>query len=185
MNNVGTDLYMRGQYQAALATYDEALDYARQVGRSRLDALLLLSKAEVYADLADYARATRLLSQSLVYVEQISDNGLLAVVYYLWASLEHRAGSFVGALEWLRRADAAVSAKKDRQLQAQVNVLRGMILVEMGHADDGRQVLEPACAELERMGALMELAQALLFFAFAEFRVGSDIEKSFALTGRA
>ncbi|MBI4770859.1 MAG: tetratricopeptide repeat protein [Chloroflexi bacterium] len=172
LNNIGWDLHMLGQYEAALETYGEALTWARQAGSSRSEALILAGRADVYADLDDRAAAADLCRQAMAKVEQVGDWGLAAYLYRAMARLDRWAGNFVSALEWLRRAAMAAGQGKGQAPLAHLEGLRGIILFEMGHTQDGRQVLDQACSDLEQAGVLVDLAQTLLSRACAEFHAG-------------
>src|SRR5260370_3627287 len=50
--------------------------------------------------------------------------------------------------------------------------LRGVVLAEMGHLDEGRRLLTQTQAALEQSEAPVDLAQTLFFSAWAEFRAG-------------
>ncbi|HLF27366.1 MAG TPA: BTAD domain-containing putative transcriptional regulator [Anaerolineae bacterium] len=95
-------------------------------------------------------------------------------MYRALARLDRLSGNFIGALEWLRRAEQTAGQGKIVTPLAGLDGLRGIILVEMGHVQDGRRVLSQTCAELERLSTPVDLAQTLLFRAYAEFRSGDS-----------
>ena len=55
---------------------------------------------------------------------------------------------------------------------ANIAVLRGIILTETGHLEQGRQLLDATRAALERAESPVDLAQCLFYCACAEFRLG-------------
>jgi len=172
LNNVGWDLHLLGQYEAALATYREALEWAHRAGHGRAEATILIGQADLSADLGDLARAAELYRQAMPKVERFADWGLMAYLYRALARLDRWSMNFVGALEWLRRA--ALVAGKAQTVSALSNLdgLRGIVLVEMGRGAEGREVLNQVCADLDRSGMLVDLAQTLLWRACSEFRDG-------------
>ena len=172
LNNIGVDLHMLGRYEAAMATYREACDWARRAGSYRLESMILAGQADVLADLGDYARASDLYSQAMTKSERVGDWALKAYLCRALARLDRMLGNFVGALEWLRRAAQTSGQGKTETPLASLDGLHGIILVEMGHVTEGRQVLNRACADLEQSGTPVDLAQTLLFRACAEFRAG-------------
>ncbi|MGH2523114.1 MAG: tetratricopeptide repeat protein, partial [Anaerolineales bacterium] len=184
LNNIGWDLHMLGQYQAALATYDEALDWAQRAGNIRLEALIVTGRADVLADLGHRSIATELYRQAIVKAERADDWALTAYLCRAMARLDRWDGKFVSALEWLRRAVLASRRGQATSPLANLDGLRGMILVEIGHVQEGRPILAEVCADLERLGALVDLAQTLLFLAYAEFRAG-EAEAAQASLARA
>ncbi len=175
LNNVATDLHLLGQYEAALSTYAEALDWAKRAVNTYVEALILTGQADVWADLGERATALALYQQAIQRTEQSPDWSLEIYLYRAMARLERWARNFVSALEWLRRATLItdrVQSQSSLSPLANLNGLRGIIVVEMGYLDDGRAILTGACAELERANSRMDLAQVLLFRAAAEFRAG-------------
>jgi LuxR family transcriptional regulator, maltose regulon positive regulatory protein len=169
LNNVGWHMHMLGQYRPALTVYDEALDWARHAGSLEWEATILAGQADVWADLGDRVLAQELYKQALTKAEQIGDLALIAYVYHGLARLNHAERNHLGALEWLRRAK---ETSPKRSPLANIDALSALILVDLGRSAEGRAALEATCAELERSGSLLLLAQALLFRAYAEFRTG-------------
>jgi len=177
LNNVGWDLHMLGQYEAALATYREALNWAKRAGSIRLEALILAGQADVFVDLGSPSMAADLYRQAMPKAEQAEDWAIMAYLCRGMSRLDRLSGNYVSALEWLRRASLASGRGKAEAALANPDSLRGIILVEMGHLQDGRKVLEQLCLELEHSGQPVDLAQTLLFRACAEYRTG-DVEAS-------
>lgn len=177
LNNVGWDLHMLGQYEAALATYREALNWAKRAGSLRLEALILSGQADVFADLGSPSMAADLYRQAMPRAEQAEDWAIMAYLCRGLSRLDRLSGNYVSALEWLRRASLASGQGKTESVLANLDSLRGIILVEMGHLQEGRKALEQLCLELEQSGEPVDLAQTLLFRACAEYRAG-DVEAS-------
>jgi LuxR family maltose regulon positive regulatory protein len=172
LNNIGWDLHMLGQYELALATYDEALAWARRSGSARLEAMILTGQADIFADLGDRIVASERYREALAKAEHAGDWSLTAYLYRAMARVDRAARNYTGALEWLRRSALASRRSQSETLLANTDGLHGIILVERGHIREGRQILERVCADFERSGVLVDLAQTLLFRACAEFRDG-------------
>jgi LuxR family transcriptional regulator, maltose regulon positive regulatory protein len=170
LNNIAWDLHMLGQYEGALETYHEAQEWARRSGVARTEVMLLTGQAALLADLGDAPRAAALLRQAMTKGEPSGERLIMGAVYRELARLDRRAGNTLGALEWLRRA--ALAAGATGEMPAPLEGLRGIVLVDQGHLPEGRLVLAEACARLQEAGALVDLAQVLLFRAFAEFQAG-------------
>lgn len=184
LNNIGWNMHMLGQYQPALAIYDEALDWARRAGSLQWEATILIGRADVLADLNDRAGAGELYRQALTKAERIGDQALITYLYRGMARLDRLEQNYLGALEWLRRAEEISSQPSPFAPFANLETLRGIILIEMGRGVDGHAILTTACLELEHSGTLIGLAQALLFRAYAEFRAG-DVEAAAQSLARA
>jgi LuxR family transcriptional regulator, maltose regulon positive regulatory protein len=172
LNNIAWDLHMLGQYEAALETYHEAQEWARRSGVARTEVTLLTGQASLLADLGDTQQAAVLLRQAMTRGEPSGERSIMGAVYRELARLDRRAGNTLGALEWLRRA--ALAGGATGEVPALLEGLRGIVLVEQGRLPEGRLVLVEACARLQSAGALVDLAQVLLFRALAEFEAGES-----------
>lgn len=187
LNNTGFDQYLLGRYKAALATYSEALERARQVGSSYVEALVLAGQADLYADLDDRALAATIYREALVTAELVGDWSLTSHLYCAMAKLERWVFNFYGALDWLRRAEELSGQGQGTTLHANLSGQRGITLVEMSRVQEGRESLKQTCIELERMGASVDLAQTLFMRARAEFIDGAleiavqSLSESFAI----
>lgn len=184
LNNVGLDLHMLGQYDAALRTYREALEWAWRAGHVQAEALILAGQGDVLTDLADSEAASQLYREAMAKAEEVNDTALSAYLCRAMARLDYFAGQWVSAQEWLRRAAMVAPQKQALTPLANTEALRGMILVEMGQRAEGRRVLEAVCAELEQSGGLVDLAQTVFFRACAEYREG-DVSASATSLARA
>jgi ATP/maltotriose-dependent transcriptional regulator MalT/DNA-binding SARP family transcriptional activator len=182
LNNIGWDLHMLGQYESALTTYADALEWAKRAGSARLEAMIITGQGDVFADLGDPSAAGDYYREAMKKAERAGDWALSAYLFRAMARLDRASGNYVGALEWLRRATLASGEGQAESALANVDGLRGIILVEMGHIRDGRQTLERVCADLDRSGVLVDLAQNLLFRACGEFRDGDPEAAAQSLT---
>ncbi len=182
LNNAGFDLYLLGQYESALAIYQEALQWTQKAGNTRIEALIQAGQGDVFADLGDEVLAADLYRQAMAKAEKAGDKGLLAYLYRAMARLNRAAGNFAAALEWLRRADL-ISGKLPSPL-TNTEGLRGIILTEMGRMAEGRRVLEQACAGMARTSGMVDHAQTLFFCACSQFRDG-DLEAAIASFSQA
>ena len=184
LNDIGWDLHMLGQYEGALATYAEGMDWARRGGNAFGELAITIGQADVLADLGETAQAGALLRQAM---GKAKEGGEWAALVYIQCSLarqDRRAGNFAGALEWLRRAELVADGRWVSLPLANITGLRGIVLAEMGHLDEGRRLLGQTRQTLERTDAPIDLAQALFFCAWAEFRAG-DVAAAVGLVERS
>ena|SRR5579859_120604 len=184
LNDVAWDLHMLGQYEGALDTYAEALDWARRGGNSQGELVVIIGQADVLADLGEAGQAGVLYRQSLAKAEVSGQWAMLAYLQCALARQDRRAGNYTGALEWLRRAEHAANGRRVSLPLANYAGLRGAVLAEMGHLDEGRQLLAKTLAALEQSEAPVDLAQTLFFYAWAEYRAG-QAERAIDLVERS
>ena len=69
LNDIGWDLHMLGQYEGALATYAEGMDWARRGGNAMSELTITIGRADVLADLGETAQAGALFRQALARAE--------------------------------------------------------------------------------------------------------------------
>jgi two-component SAPR family response regulator len=169
--NIGLGLHMLGQYQSALAAYAEALDWAERSGGARWQAATLVRKGDLYADMGDVQFALDLFRQAMLKAEQCSDQITLSFLYRSMARVERWAHNFSGALDWIQTAK---SGSLDGNSSPKLNLasLQGILLIETGSQEEGWKILDSACLALAQADQPAELAQALLFRAYAAFRNG-------------
>jgi LuxR family maltose regulon positive regulatory protein len=177
LNDTGWDLHMLGQYEGALATYAEALDWARRGGMANAEMAVLAGQADVLADLGEIERANELYREALSKADAGGGWTLIVYLHCALARQDRRTRNFVGALEWLRRAEAVAQGRRMSLPLANVGSLRGIVLVEMGRVDEGRALLIDVCAALEHAETPVDHSQALFFCARADFAAG-DYEAS-------
>lgn len=176
LNNIGWDHHMLGQYEAALATYTEALDHARQVGLALVEILVLAGRGDLLADLGEVRQAGEAYRRALQLAETAREVGLVRYLYLAFARLERFSGNYIAAMEWLRRAELVPVATQAESVGVSPQVLRGVILLEMGEVAEGRDVLAAACAALEAAGAKADLAHGLFCLARAQYQLGNAAE---------
>ena len=181
LNNIGWDQHMLGQYEAAMGTFAEALQWAHRSGNSYSQMLVLASQADLLADLGDRPQAAALYQQARGIAEQISEWAMVVYLDTALARQERWSGNYLGALELLRRATRTLSEYKITNPQADIEGQRGMALVEMGRVGEGLAVLHKTSQDLEQAGTPIYLAQALLFQANAEFQEGHTGEATNSL----
>lgn len=172
LNNIGYDLHMLGQYEAALETYAEAFEWAQRAGDTLLEARILGGQGDIFADIDNRSLAHDLYHRALDKAEKVDDWSLKTYLYRTMARLDRWASNYAGALGWLSRVKNDSTHHQAQEPLSHLEGMRGIILIEMGNTAEGRQTLERVCILLERSGASTELAQALFFRARAEFSDG-------------
>lgn len=172
LNNIGWDQHMLGQYEAAMGTFVEAMQWAHRSGNSYSQMMVLASQADLLADLGDRPQSADLYQQARRIAEQIQNWPMVIYLDTALARQERWSGNYLGALELLRRATRALAEFQLSLPQVDIEGQRGMTLVEMGRVPEGLVVLQQTTGDLEQAGTPTYLAQALLFRAYAEFRSG-------------
>jgi ATP/maltotriose-dependent transcriptional regulator MalT/DNA-binding SARP family transcriptional activator len=172
LNNIGWDQHMLGQYEAAMGTFVEALQWAQRSGSRYSQMMVLASQADLLADLGDRAQAAELYQRARGLGEQIPNWPMVVYLDTALARQERWNGNPLAALELLRRAAATQQQHNLTLPQVDLEGQRGMALVELGRVSEGLVVLHKTTQDLEQAGTPTYLAQGLLFRAYAEFRNG-------------
>ena len=60
-----------GQHEAALATYSEALEWAKRGGNTRLEINIFNGQSEIFTDLGDYETALGLARKAIERSEKV------------------------------------------------------------------------------------------------------------------
>lgn len=180
LNNIGWNLHLMGQHESALATYGEALEWARRGGNTRAEIGILNGQSEIWTDLGDYELAYTLANLAMQKSDRVAEAAIKVYLYRGLARLERLHKKWDAALEWIEKAKSLLA--KSTVGSANVESLRGMIWVERGEIEKGREILARTCDDLERSHSLIDLAQASLFRACAEFRSGNKGEAIQSLT---
>jgi len=175
LNNIGWDLHMLGQYAAALKTYEEAMLWVVRAGDPGLEAAILAGEGDVFIDLGRLDRAAIFYELASHKADESQRRSIKAYAMRAAARLARVRKQFVTALELLRRASELTGEAQINTPLASIDSLRGIILAEMGHIPEGRATLTTLCNRLEASTADVDLAQALLFKAYAEYRDGDRI----------
>src|SRR4030065_1434990 len=80
LNDMAYLHYLRGEYPEAFSIFNDALVKARQSGNARVEGMILIGLADLFADLARYPEASDAYAQGRVIVERIKDEYLLSYI---------------------------------------------------------------------------------------------------------
>jgi CHAT domain-containing protein len=106
LSRAGMLLRISGRYEDAFFCFDEALRFYRRQG-SRLGEVLTLSQiGGIYADTADYAKATQILQEALLLARALADPEPHAVILLRLIAVEIGRGNLSSALQYGRQAEA-------------------------------------------------------------------------------
>jgi ATP/maltotriose-dependent transcriptional regulator MalT/DNA-binding SARP family transcriptional activator len=187
LNNIGWDMYMLGQYEAAMSTYAEAIEWARRGGVQHLERSVLEGQAAILADLGDVTTAASIYNRLLQQSDEVAERHILIYVCAGLARIDRRGGNFSSALEWVRRAQLHQQGYHAALPMSNVAGLHAILQVEIGHAEAGLIELRQVVADQENAEAVTDLAQSLFYCACAKYRTGqpeaaaADLNRAFDL----
>ena len=135
LNSQGVSQHMRGEYEAALATYERALDYARRGASRRLQAFIWAGKGDVYREMSRWPLAMQAYEQAQPLAEALRDPGLLCYLRTMKAEVHRGKGESDVVDDALRELAARLAPE--------------LVIATGDHASLGRS------AELERSRDLL------------------------------
>ena len=125
MNDIAYLHYLRGEYPQAFTIFNEALAKARQSGNARVEGLILIGLADIFADLAGYAEALDAYAQGRIIIEKIKDEHLLTYIDLAEAAIARQRGDIL-------LARAHLNSVGHRLLDSKAEHAHGFYLLETG-----------------------------------------------------
>ena len=183
LNNLGVLLSQMGEYEQAAEALEEALSCARQVGYGRLEAYILASIADLYADLQAASAAKDASGQARALATRLNDPFLLLYIDLAWASWALNQGDPAEArrlVEATRQAAQESGSLYEKSLWHQVAGRLDLAEDQASAAGHFRQAAEG----FEVGGQQAEAARACFFLAVTQFIRGESAE-AFANLERA
>ncbi len=186
-SRLGRAQELNGQYDAALQTYAEMLDLARQWSDVRLELDVLLSQATVYAAptaRVETARANALLEHALRLSRELGDRAAEARVLWNLLLANHFSGQARMASEY---GEASLRLAQELGLQDQVAQTTHDLwysYVTTGRAPEALTTLQRARKFWEEMGNLPMLQDSLGSQTYASVLMG-EYENALALSSEA
>ncbi|MGQ9682693.1 MAG: BTAD domain-containing putative transcriptional regulator [Anaerolineae bacterium] len=160
LNSQGVSQHMRGEYEAALATYERALDYARRGASRRLQAFIWAGKGDVYREMSCWLLAMQAYDEAQPLAEGLRDPSLLTYLRIMKAEVYRGLGEYPQALAHARRAYEEASEQAMSQEAARAAMTLGAIFLEQGDAALARDYVQRAAEVFARSQSRRELALA-------------------------
>lgn len=174
LNYLGVLHHLLGNYIQAVQTLEEALSKARQNRYTRMEAYILASIGDIYADLEASQAALDAYTRSRILARGIDYHFLLLYTDLATASQLRAAGS-------LDQAERALASAESRVSETSSTMERGLFELETGRLQAARgdltaavDWLGKAAGHFEETGQPVETARALLHLAVCEFRAGME-----------
>ncbi len=169
LNNIAYIYQRRGQHGMALEMLDAGLDLTRQAGYRRVEALLLIARAEVLRDINRYAESMSCARKGLDLAREVMEP-----YYIVWAKANmaqncRMLGDYDKARELLTEAIAQATEKGQMYEVALFTVEEGILQYEKGDLKGGLGLLEAAVSKLARFGDRDALARCYFHLSQAAF----------------
>lgn len=165
-NNLGGLYHAQGRYSSAVSALERGLGCARQCNYLRMEALLLISLAEVYAELEEVEAAREMLQQALQIGHEIRDHFVLFYSLYAGASLALQVENLAEAQILLEQIEQKEPARSPYEAGL-FHFATGRLRLVAGQPAEAISQLEQAIASLEHSGRMAEPLLARSWMAAA------------------
>ncbi|MBN1453443.1 MAG: tetratricopeptide repeat protein [Anaerolineales bacterium] len=177
LNNLGVLHYLQGDYDKAILVLEEGLLCAKQSGYYiRIEALLLISLGDVYAEVEDFELADQYYQNGEEIAEEIEDRFLLNYLSLARAHLSIQQNDMVQANHLLDIANKLISSQASQYEDGLYHLLRGQFLLHERKAEQAVKTLEHAETCFENDGRKLEHIKSQLLLAVAYYQGNNRIE---------
>jgi two-component SAPR family response regulator len=168
LNNMGVLHHLQGDYDKAVLTLEEGLLCATRGGYFvRMEAVLLISLGDVYADVEDFSLADQYYQQGQEIAEEIEDRLLLNYLMLARAKLYIQQRKLDQANHLLDKARKSISPQDSQYEDGLYHLLRGQLLLHEANVEQAVEALDIAEVRFESDGHNMELIKSQLLLAGA------------------
>ncbi|HEX7975071.1 MAG TPA: BTAD domain-containing putative transcriptional regulator [Anaerolineales bacterium] len=174
LNNLGVLNHLTGDYQQAAMLFEEALAHAQKNTYTRMEAYILCSIGDLYADLDASEPALNAYRQAREAGQRADDRFLLLYVDLAEAAEARRSGAPAQAGRFLANAEQLVRLGDSTYEQGLFQLESGRLSLAYGDAFVARRQLEIATRSFEEGGQRVEAARAHLLLAAACLRTGDQ-----------
>lgn len=176
LNNLGVLHYLQGEYDKAILVLEEGLLCAKQSGYYiRIEALLLISLGDVYAEVEDFKLADQYYQKGEEIAEEIGDRFLLNYLSLARANLFLQQHYFAKANRQLDTANELISSQASQYEDGLYHLLRGQLFLHEGNVEQAVKTLEHAEACFENDGRKLEHVKSKLLVAVAYYQGNNKI----------
>lgn len=162
----------RGNYRAAVAVGNEALQWAQQSESSALEGSILTNMGVAHGRLGAHTAAHDRFLQALQLAQRLGVKEAEATVLLHWGELYEQAGNFAKALDCLQQALFLLRRLDKQSGIAMVLYRLGSLLLSVNILDEARNYLEQALAILHRVNDRFYEEAVLTKLCSLFFRLG-------------
>ncbi len=168
LNNLGVLHYLQGEYDKAILVLEEGLLCAKQSGYyARMEALILISMGDVYAEVEDFTLAQQHYQKGSEIAQEIGDRFLLNYLSLARAHLSLQQLDLDKTKRLLNEANRLISSQASQYEEALYKMLRGQLFLHQKKSEQARDALEISEALFKADGRSVEYAKSQLLLAAA------------------
>lgn len=166
LNNLGVLYFLQGEYEKAILALEEGLLCAMQSGYyAHLEALILISMGDVYAEVEDFALAQQYYQKGGEIAQEIEDRFLLNYLSLAQAHLSLQQLNLDKTKRLLNEVNGVISSQASQYEEALYKMLRGQFFLHQKRTERAREVLELSEALFKTDGRGVEYAKSQLLLA--------------------
>jgi len=174
LNNLGDLQRLMKNFEAAIATLENAVQYAQMSGYLRLEAYSLASIGDLYADLDANEQALEALSKSRVLANRIQDQYLLIYLDLAEAVFTNRRGNTLHSSKLLDNARKIASSGGSEYEQNLVRLETSRIRLINKEFKNAIHEMGIARTYFEKEGHTIIALRAQLYLAVAQYELRHD-----------
>ncbi len=184
LNNLGVLNHFMGDYEQAAATFEEALALARQNGYSRMEAYILCSIGDMYADLEASEAALEAYNQAHEIAQKIDYQFLILYTELAMAARYRTQGTLSQAHIFLNSASHYLNNQGGPYEHGLFKFEAGRIALFEGNYKDGIFLFNDAARQFESAEQQVEGARVHLYMA-STFFIDGNLEEAMRQLDRA
>jgi len=184
LNNIGVLHHIHGDYDKAVLALEEGLLCAQRSGYYiRIEALILISLGDVYAEVEDFNLAHQYYQRGYDIAQDIGDQFLLNYLTLARAKLLIQQSELQQANLMLDEANKVIAKQNSQYDEGLLYLLRGQLDLHEKNAKQGKEALEIAEARFETSGHSVEYikSQLLLAIAYKQINRKNDAIQKFKI----
>lgn len=166
LNNIGVLHHLQGDYDKAVLALEEGLLCAQRSGYYiRIEALILISLGDVYAEVEDFSLAHQYYQRGYDIAQEIGDQFLLNYLILAKAKLFIQQSDLERASNLLDEASSIISFQNSQYEEGLYYLLRGLICLHKTSIEQAKKALKLAESRFETSGHSVEFIKVQLLIA--------------------
>jgi LuxR family maltose regulon positive regulatory protein len=166
LNNLGVLHFLQGEYDKAILVLEEGLLCAKQSGYyARMEALILISMGDVYAEVEDFTLAQQHYQKGSELAQEIGDRFLLNYLSLAQVHLSLQQMDLDKTKRFLNEANRMISSQASQYEEGLYKMLLGQFLLHQKKNEQARDALEVSEALFKADGRSTEYAKSQLLLA--------------------
>jgi len=170
-NNLGRFLLQQGNYSEAASKLNQAMEIARQIGYSQMEAFVLFSFGELFAELDAFEASRQMYALSRQIARQLKHLHLIFSIDLAESDLARRMKSPTRAMHLLHNAEQYVSGSISTQDMSSYQFVFGVLALAEGRYDAALESLDRALISFQMAKRKIDVSRTLFYQAVTYFRL--------------